>query len=48
MYSARRTRSEEHLHLVEGSLVEQIEERQKREEEEGLLDTSEEYVECQD
>ena len=43
-YAARRTRSEEDLHVVEGPLVEEIRERKAREEAE--LDTSEEYLDC--
>ena len=46
-YTARRARSEEGLNLVEDRLVEEIEER-RAEEERILLDTSEEYVECEE
>ena len=46
-YTARRARSEECLNLVEDRLVEEIEER-RAEDERILLDTSEEYVECEE
>ena len=46
-YTARRARSEEGLNLVEDRLVDEIEER-RRGDERIQLDTSEEYVECDD
>ena len=46
-YTARRARSEEALNLVEDRLVEEIEER-RVEDERIQLDTSDEFVECEE